>query len=171
MKNKRRKFLKKASLVSVGLLTVNETLQGSPNKLSAKSYSKVIGANDRINIAFQGLGRRLPGLLKSSVKLNNVDILYFCDVMKKQMTRANKQFNDLTGLSAKTEVDIHKILDDTNVYNWKSFEPLIYGKIDGYVTSSAETTNAHRNAHQYPLIQIDPGADIVDSNALLSAKV
>ncbi len=115
MKNKRRKFLKKASLASIGLLTVNETLYGSPNKLSAKSYSKVIGANDRINIAFQGLGRRLPGLLKSSVKLNNVDILYFCDVMKKQMTRANKQFNDLTGLSAKTEVDIHKILDDKNV--------------------------------------------------------
>mgnify|MGYP000483278048 CR=1 FL=1 len=85
MKNKRRKFLKKASLASIGLLTVNETLYGSPNKLSAKSYSKVIGANDRINIAFQGLGRRLPGLLKSSVKLNNVDILYFCDVMKKQI--------------------------------------------------------------------------------------
>jgi predicted dehydrogenase len=115
MKNKRRKFLKKASLASIGLLTVNETLHGSPNKLSAKSYSKVIGANDRINIAFQGLGRRLPGLLKSSVKLNNVDILYFCDVMKKQMIRANKQFNDLTGLSAKSEVDIHKILDDKNV--------------------------------------------------------
>ena len=35
--------------------------------------------------------------------------------MKKQMIRANKQFNDLTGLSAKTEVDIHKILDDKNV--------------------------------------------------------
>ena len=35
--------------------------------------------------------------------------------MKKQMIRDNKQFNDLTGLSAKTEVDIHKILDDKNV--------------------------------------------------------
>ena len=62
------------------------------------------------------------------------------------------------------------IWDDTNTYNWKSYEPLIYGKIDGYVTSSAETTNAHRNAHEYPLIQIDPGADIVDNNSLLSGS-
>ena len=90
-------------------------MYASPNKLSAKSYSRIIGANERISFAFQGLGRRLPGLLKSSVKLKNVDILYFCDVMQNQMVKANKQFNKLTGLTAKSEVDIHKILEDKNV--------------------------------------------------------
>lgn len=115
MKNKRRNFLKKTSLVSLGVLTANESLYASPNKLSAKSYSRIIGANERISFAFQGLGRRLPGLLKSSVKLKNVDILYFCDVMQNQMVKANKQFNKLTGLTAKSEVDIHKILEDKNV--------------------------------------------------------
>jgi len=115
MKNKRRNFLKKTSLVSLGVLTANESLYASPNKLSAKSYSRIIGANERISFAFQGLGRRLPGLLKSSVKLKNVDILYFCDVMQNQMVKANKQFNKLTGLIAKSEVDIHKILEDKNV--------------------------------------------------------
>ena len=109
MKNKRRNFLKKTSLVSLGVLTANESLYGSPNRLSAKSYSRIIGANERISFAFQGLGRRLPGLLRSSVKLKNVDILYFCDVMQNQMVQANKQFNKLTGLTAKSEEDIHKI--------------------------------------------------------------
>ena len=90
-------------------------MYASPNKLSAKSYSRIIGANERISFAFQGLGRRLPGLLRSSVKLKNVDILYFCDVMQNQMVKANKQFNKLTGLTAKSEVDIHKILEDKNV--------------------------------------------------------
>ena len=115
MKNKRRNFLKKTSLVSLGVLTANESLYGSPNRLSAKSYSRIIGANERISFAFQGLGRRLPGLLRSSVKLKNVDILYFCDVMQNQMVQANKQFNKLTGLTAKSEEDVHKILDDKNV--------------------------------------------------------
>ena len=41
MKNKRRNFLKKTSLVSLGVLTANESLYASPNKLSAKSYSNV----------------------------------------------------------------------------------------------------------------------------------
>ena len=42
MKNKRRNFLKKTSLVSLGVLTANESLYASPNKLSAKSYSRII---------------------------------------------------------------------------------------------------------------------------------
>ena len=61
---------------------------------------------------------------------------------------------------------------DTNQWNdnWESFAPLIYGKIDAYVTASANTTNAHRNAANCPLITIDPGADIVDNNSLLGAN-
>ena len=35
--------------------------------------------------------------------------------MQNQMVKANKQFNKLTGLTAKSEVDIHKILEDKNV--------------------------------------------------------
>ena len=55
--------------------------------------------------------------------------------------------------------------------NWESFAPLIYGKIDNYVTANnLDTTNAHRNAVNCPLIQIDPEVDIVDNNSLLGAN-
>ena len=72
MKNKRRKFLGQLSMVSAGLPFLSETLYGSPLKLSAKSYSRILGSNQRIGLAFQGLGRRFPGLLRSALKLKNV---------------------------------------------------------------------------------------------------
>ena len=72
MRKDRRKFLKELGLASTGLATAFGSLYGSPNKLSAKSYSRVIGANQRIGFAFQGLGRRLPGLLRSTLKLGRV---------------------------------------------------------------------------------------------------
>lgn len=115
MKLNRRKFLKGTTLASAGIITAVGGLYASPNKLSAKSYSRIIGANDRLNFAFQGLGRRLPGLLRSTLKLKNVDILYFCDVMDKQITKANKQLNKLAGYSAKSEKDIHNIFDNKNI--------------------------------------------------------
>jgi hypothetical protein len=55
--NKRRDFIKKTS---TGLLA--GSLLSPFHNTSAKSYSKIIGANNRIIIAFQGLGRRFPGL-------------------------------------------------------------------------------------------------------------
>jgi len=58
MKN-RRNFLKKSALAVTGLTFVNS--------LSAKSYRKIIGSNERIKIAFQGLGRRIPGLLSGAI--------------------------------------------------------------------------------------------------------
>ena len=109
MKNNRRKFIKKASLLSLAALATQKSLFASPNKLSAKNYNRIIGSNDRITFAFQGLGRRLPGLLRSSLKLKNVDVMYFCDVMEKQLVRANSLYEKLTGLKAKNEEDIHAI--------------------------------------------------------------
>ena len=49
MKN-RRSFIKKAPLALVGLSAVSHAFS-----MPASSYRKIIGSNDRINIAVQGL--------------------------------------------------------------------------------------------------------------------
>ena len=103
----RRIFLKKSALALPGLAFANS--------ISAKSYRKIIGANDRINIAFQGLGRRIPGLLSGSVSQNNIEVKYLCDVMDSQILKASKRLFNLTGKSAKSEKNIHKIFDDNEV--------------------------------------------------------
>ena len=81
MKN-RRSFIKKSSIGIGGTLFLSPFYQ-----TSAKSYSKILGSNDRITLAFQGLGRRFPGLLNSSLKMKNVDIKYLCDVMDSQLDK------------------------------------------------------------------------------------
>ena len=59
MDNKRRDFLKKATLATAGL-----SLANGVNAMSASSYNNIIGSNDRINVAIQGLGRRYGAFLK-----------------------------------------------------------------------------------------------------------
>ena len=66
MKN-RRNFLKKSALAVTGLTFVNS--------ISAKSYRKIIGSNERIKIAFQGLGRRIPGLLSGAISQKILKLL------------------------------------------------------------------------------------------------
>ena len=106
MKN-RRKFLKKSALAVTGLTFINS--------LSAKSYRKIIGSNNRIRIAFQGLGRRIPGLLSNAVSQKNIEVTHLCDVMDHQITKASKRLFDLKGVKVKSEKNIHKIFDDKEV--------------------------------------------------------
>ena len=109
MKN-RRTFIKKSTIGIVGASILSPF-----HKSSAKSYSRIIGSNDRITLAFQGLGRRFPGLLNSSLEMRNVEIKYFCDVMDKQIDKANKRYFNLTKQKINTEKNIHKIIDDKDV--------------------------------------------------------
>ena len=109
MKN-RRTFIKKSTMGIVGASILSPF-----HKSSAKSYSRIIGSNDRITLAFQGLGRRFPGLLNSSLEMKNIEIKYFCDVMDKQIDKANKRYFNLTKQKTNTEKNIHKIIDDKDV--------------------------------------------------------
>lgn len=51
--NNRRTFIKKSVLATAGISSLGAL------GFSAKSYGNILGANDRLNIAICGLGRRL----------------------------------------------------------------------------------------------------------------
>jgi hypothetical protein len=75
----RRDFVKRTALISTGL-----TVGGAA--ASAKSYRRIAGANDRIQIAIIGLGRRLGAFYEPISKGgNNVELRYLCDVMPSQL--------------------------------------------------------------------------------------
>jgi predicted dehydrogenase len=107
----RRGFIKKAAVGVVGVV-----LGSKVNAMSAKSYSNVIGANDRINVAIQGLGRRY-GAYKNPIvnKDNNVRLLYLCDVMKSQRDKAAANFGKALDYKFALENDIRVVLDDKEV--------------------------------------------------------
>lgn len=111
MKKNRRNFIKKAAAGMAGV-----GLGSSLNAMSAKSYSKIIGANDSINLAIQGLGRRYPAYIKPIAhKKNNVRLVYLCDVLKSSSDKAAANFAKHLDYKPKLEGDIRKILADKEV--------------------------------------------------------
>ncbi|TBN03680.1 Gfo/Idh/MocA family oxidoreductase [Hyunsoonleella flava] len=111
MENKRRNFIKKTALAGVGV-----SLAGGVNAMTAKSYSNIIGANDRINVAIQGLGRRYGAFIPAiASKDNNVRLKYLCDVLPSQMSKAVTKVGEKIDYKIALEADIRKILDDKDI--------------------------------------------------------
>jgi len=107
----RRNFLKKVSAGAAGV-----AVGGSALGMSAKSYGKIIGANDKINVAIMGLGRRLGAFYSPiSRKESNVELLYLCDVMEHQRERAAERFSRHIDYKPKLENDFRKVIDDKDV--------------------------------------------------------
>lgn len=111
MENSRREFIKKAAIGTAGI-----TVGGLATGMSAKSYAKIIGANERLNVAIAGLGRRLEAYYEPiGRKDSNVELVYLCDVMKKQREAAVQKFSKHITYTPKLENDIRKVIADKNV--------------------------------------------------------
>lgn len=97
----RRRFLKNAGLMSLALT-------------SRPAWSKIIGANDRINVAVIGLGARgsehLSLLLQHRANKPDIEIVALCDVYQKRLSMASSKVP-----SAKTYVHHQEILERKDV--------------------------------------------------------
>ena len=85
MKTSRRSFIQKTALGTTGAMLVSASI-------SAKGHRKVIGANDRIQVAIAGLGRRVGVMYTlNEMKKNNMELVYLCDIMESQRVKAAKE--------------------------------------------------------------------------------
>jgi predicted dehydrogenase len=79
---------------------------------SALSYSRVIGANDRIQLGLIGCGERGRGDMGKFIKTGAVDVVALCDIWPPQIERARqaaagaKAFSDHRKLLEMKEVDV-----------------------------------------------------------------
>lgn len=78
----RRDFIKKSALGTVGLSMA----------MSASSYSKIIGANERVNFGVAGLNGRGKALGLAISKTENTALRYLCDVDSRQFDRYQQLF-------------------------------------------------------------------------------
>lgn len=111
MTTNRREFIRNVAVGAAGI-----TIGGAVSGFTAKSYSRIIGANDRLSIALMGCGRRV-GAYYSAIqnKNNNVDVAYICDVMKKQRERVGQHLKGKVTGDAKLVNDIHEVWNDQKV--------------------------------------------------------
>lgn len=111
MSSDRRNFIKKVTAGAAGV-----ALGSSVMGMSAKSYGRIIGANERLNVAIVGLGRRLGAYVQPvSQKESNVELVYLCDVMRSQREKAAERFSKHIDYKPKLENDVRKVIDDGKV--------------------------------------------------------
>ncbi|WP_373494763.1 Gfo/Idh/MocA family protein [Aquiflexum sp.] len=109
-KNNRREFLKKSTFATVGLSSLGAM------GFSAKSYGNIIGANDRMNVAIAGLGRRLGAFYAPIADPNNnVRLATLCDVMESQRGKAATNFSKFIDYKPKLENSILKVIEDKEI--------------------------------------------------------
>ncbi|UCH13286.1 MAG: Gfo/Idh/MocA family oxidoreductase [Bacteroidales bacterium] len=107
----RRSFIKKAATGAVAASFGSVGLG-----FSAKGYSRIIGANDRINVALMGCGRRVGAYYDAITDANNkVDLLYICDVMQKQREKVARQLKGKLANNPELVTDIRKVFEDKKV--------------------------------------------------------
>lgn len=89
---------------------------GFTKGMSARSYNRIIGANERLQVAIAGLGRRLEAYYEPiALKSSNVELLYLCDVMTSQRESALQKFGKHIDYTPKLANDIRNVLADKDV--------------------------------------------------------
>lgn len=111
MTTNRRNFLKSMAATTAGV-----AIGGVAQGMSPKSYKKVIGANDKMQIAVAGLGRRYSAFIEPiRRKDSNVELKYLCDVMDNSLEKAAKRCAKTLGYKSKLEKDVRKVLEDKHL--------------------------------------------------------
>jgi predicted dehydrogenase len=91
----RREFITKTGIVTAGV-----TLGVS--SVSAASYKRILGSNDRVNMGFIGIGNRGSQLLGLFMKQPDIEVAALCDIYKPYLLRDRSKvdqryLNDMPG--------------------------------------------------------------------------
>ena len=114
----RRNFLKAASSVGAAVTSAT-TAFGASSKSSAKSAGRVIGANDKINIAVIGVGGRgtyVGGEFgKAGKNSNKCQLVAVCDVYQRRVTRAKDLYAKNFDVKVDGTLDWREIINRSDV--------------------------------------------------------
>jgi len=104
----RRNFIKNTSLASAAIPL-------GVSALSAASYNRIIGSNDRVNFAVLGLRSRGANHIDSILACKNAGVAYLCDVDKRYLEKQSDKVKTKTGSAPSLEKDIRKLLESKEI--------------------------------------------------------
>ncbi|MBM1106502.1 Gfo/Idh/MocA family oxidoreductase [Aurantibacter crassamenti] len=125
MDKARRNFIKKSTLASSGIIL-------GTNAMTAKSYNKIIGANDRVRVGIAGFSNRAKGALLPAFnghsKAQNFEIVGVSDIWNRRRDEGAAFIKELTG---------------DKIAQWKNNEEMYdKNKIDAVLISTADFQHA-----------------------------
>ncbi len=110
MQNSRRIFIKHIAAGSAAV-----AFGGMAKGFTAKSYNRIIGANDRIRLAVIGANGRGSGMGAIFAKQPNTDVIYVCDVEEKARQKGIDAVVKTGKDAPKGENDFRKVLTDKDL--------------------------------------------------------
>ncbi len=90
-------------------------VQGAAGFLTAGSVSRILGANERVNVAVIGLGGRGRAHMNEWGKIANARITALCDIDQAALERGQAQVEKAGGEKPKGYADMRKLFEDKNV--------------------------------------------------------
>jgi len=114
-KTSRREFLVRGTQAAAGIVAAGTIASCAATKPGPAPKGRVIGANDRINIAVMGIRSRGRNHAVSFAKMPNVFVKTLCDVDENLFPERVKQIAGIQGEAPGTEVDIRRVLDDPDI--------------------------------------------------------
>ena len=106
----RRSFIKKTAASSAFIATA-----GILPQFSAKSYARILGANDRINVSVMGVNSRGNALAQNFASQKNAEVIHVCDVDSRAILKCLDSVKDRQDRKPKTFTDFRKSLESKDV--------------------------------------------------------
>ena len=106
-KNSRRNFVKKTAMAFVA--------GGVLPQFSAKSYSNILGANEKINVSVMGVNSRGKALALNFASQDNANVVHVCDVDSRAITICLKALTERQTIQAEAFPDFRKSLESPDV--------------------------------------------------------
>ena len=110
MKNTRRTFIKKASSGAFAL-----SLGGMLPEFSARSYQNIVGANEKIRVAFMGVNSRGLAVGKNFAHQKNCEVLHVCDVDSRAADICIDAIGKIQSNKPQATPDFRNALEDKNL--------------------------------------------------------
>ncbi len=110
MKQSRRKFIRNVSMSSTALLT-----SGILPEFTARSYSRIIGSNERINVSVMGVNSRGKALARNFARQKNCDVIHICDVDSRAIEKCKGALQEIQEIKPERFSDLRHSLESKDV--------------------------------------------------------
>lgn len=108
--NSRREFIKKTLIASTAV-GIGGVLPG----FSAKSYSRIIGANEKMGVSVMGVNSRGSALAQNFAGLAQSEVLHICDVDSRAIEKCRDKLSKIQKTSIKGFGDFRKSLESKDI--------------------------------------------------------
>ena len=88
---------------------------GIMTSCSAKSYARIIGANERIHVSVMGVNSRGNALAQNFAAQKTCDVLHICDVDSRAITKCMAAVKERQSIETKAYTDIRKSLESKDI--------------------------------------------------------